>query len=1360
MRNGERIMRNAKYNVLFGIALVGIMLFAACDNIFDKPETYAPIESGYGRISIDLTGGDAEQESARTVLPSTAFTRYEYTFTKSGSTTGVVKTPDNGYFVLEIGSYTVTVKAYIGTTSPGTLAASGTSAQFTVGSGVNAPVRVPLTGVTTGTQGTFSYAITCPQDATMTITLQKWPDLSNITLNPVSQGNRKNQTLDTGSYLLTVRISKDGLYAGKAESIHIYPSLTTEYTKDFTDEDMLAAIPPTMNGTATALMQGIWTDGNITTSSDEQWFRFTATAVTQYIHVSFGTLTNLSVQLYESGGITIGSQTNLTGSTTNISRSVAIGQVYFIKVKPNSSSSGAYKIVFNASSTPPSPTVTLTAAGVWEDGIVSATGEQWFKFTATAATHYIYATFGTLNSSNGLYVEWYNSNGIALLSKTRLYGGTSSTTQSSLTSGQVYYIKVTPYSNSDSGSYQIAFNASMSTPTPKLPGNSATATALTADVWKDGTVSASGEQWFKFDTTSSSTHYIYVTFGTLNSSNGVYIQVYNSSGNIILSQTRFYNYSSTSSLSVTSGQTYYVLVWPYDSSSTGTYQIAFNASGTTPVPKLPDNSTTATTLTAGTWADGVASAPGEKWFKFTATETTTQYIHVAFGTLNPSYGVYVQVYNSSGSTVGSQRTLNYNTRNISQSVTSEQTYYVLVWPYDSSYTGTYAITFNTSNTPPVPPSDGITTTLNAGVWADGTVSSYGEQWFKFTANYSSSTHYIHAAFGTLNSSYGLYVQVYDSTGSTVVSQTRLYSGNYTYASLYVTSGQTYYIKVTQYSSYTGTYQIAFNTSSTPPSPTITLNAGVWADGAVSSSGEQWFKFTATASTQYIHVTFGILGDLYVQVYNSSGATVGGPTELYGSIKSTSQTLTSGQTYYIKVTANSSTGGDYQITFNASNTPPSPTTRLYAGVWADGTVSASGEQWFKFTATASTNYIHASFGTLTSMYVQVYNSSNFTVGTQANITSSSSTKYISRDVTNGQTYYIKVTPYSGSSGTYQITFNASSTPPSPTTTLTAGVWADGTVSSTGEQWFKFTATSSTHYIHASFGTLSSSYGMNVQVSGLSNIGTWTTRLYSGTTYTSLSVSSGNTYYIKVTPYDSSYTGTYQIAFNTSSTPPIKLPSNATMLTADTWVDGTVSSTGEQWFKFTATSNTQYIHASFTSLNSSSGIIVQVYSSSGSTDGYWTNLNSSSTSTPPRTVISGQTYYIKVTPYSGYSGTYQIAFNTSSTPPSKLPSNVTTLTANTWASGNISSSGEQWFKFTATASTQYIHVSFGALTDLYVQLYDSNVSTVGNAVNVYSTNKYGSQYLSTGQVYYIKVWPYSYGNTGTYRIAFNTSSTPPN
>jgi hypothetical protein len=471
-------------------------------------------------------------------------------------------------------------------------------------------------------------------------------------------------------------------------------------------------------------------------------------------------------------------------------------------------------------------------------------------------------------------------------------------------------------------------------------------------------------------------------------------------------------------------------------------------------------------------------------------------------------------------------------------------------------------------------------------------------------------------------------------------------------------------------------------------------------------------------------------------------------------------------------------------------PPTNAITLKEGQWANGNIpTTSGEQWFKFTATTSTQYIHANFDTLNDFWIQLYSSSGTTVGSETNLYNNASHRSTSKSVTSGREYYIKVWPEpqnseygSSGSGNYRITFNTSSTPPAlpitlpdddNVTELTADIWSSGNIVSTPrEQWFKFTATAATQYIHVNFIGLTDLY-VQVYNSNGDTVGS-ETNLYSygSTHYISRPVTSGQTYYIMVTPYSNSGSGDFQITFNTSSTPPAVVAwtppgvdaSSITTLDAGVWADGNIATSNDvQWFLFTATSGTsQRIHIAFGTLTS---LKVQLYSSSGATLGNEVTLTDSTTSTNP-SLTSDQAYYIKVSPNSGGSGNYKIAFNTSSTRPTlpiTLPTeNVTDLSLNEWAEGNIiTSSGEQWFKFTATASTQYIHVTFGGLTDLYLQVYDNSGSAVGSKTNLYSfgSTHYISRPVTSDQTYYIKVWPYSSSGTGDYRIAFNRLSTPP-
>jgi hypothetical protein len=662
--------------------------------------------------------------------------------------------------------------------------------------------------------------------------------------------------------------------------------------------------------------------------------------------------------------------------------------------------------------------------------------------------------------------------------------------------------------------------------------------------------------------------------------------------------------------------------------------------------------------------------------------------------------------------------------------------------------------------------------LTEGVWADSSLSEGGEQWYKFTA--SADTHYIHFYPGTLT---WVYVQLHDAAGTAAGEKITL-SEYTTNTSITVTNGSVYYIKVTAEGSNRSEYQIGFTASTTPPAVTlptanvITLAEGVWSDGSIpTQNGEQWYKFTASADTNYIHFDPGTLEYVYVQLYDADGAATGDRTRLHNSFPNTSRKVTNGSVYYIKVTPyDSFYRGDYKLAFTTSTTAPAiplPTenvTTIAEGVWADGSIPASGEQWFKFTASADTHYIHFVPGTMTQVYVQLYEAGGTTTGDRTYL-ALDMTPNISRTVTNGSVYYIKVIRWEGT-GTFQITFNTSSTAPAITitlpteniTTLTADAWANGSIPTIGgEQWFTFTATADTRYIHFAPGTLNSVY---VQLYDANGVATRDRLQLPGNTTnnTSITVTNGSVYYIKVTSTSYYITGNYQIGVTTTEIPPGTI---VTTLTENVWADGSIPEHGEQWFTFTASATTQYIHFD-------SGILDYVYvqlyeadvTATGDRTNLFTNFNNIS-----RTVTNGSVYYIKVTPYGSYSGDYKLAFNTSTTRPPitiTLPTeNITTLAEDEWEGGSIpTGDGEQWFKFTATATTQYIHFYPGTLPWVYVQLYDAGGTTTGDRMLLRDdSTPHTSQTVTSGSVYYIKVTPFNNSYSGAYQIGFTTSTTPP-
>ncbi len=339
--------------------------------------------------------------------------------------------------------------------------------------------------------------------------------------------------------------------------------------------------------------------------------------------------------------------------------------------------------------------------------------------------------------------------------------------------------------------------------------------------------------------------------------------------------------------------------------------------------------------------------------------------------------------------------------------------------------------------------------LTVAKWTEGEIvklknDKLDEEWFSFKA--TASTQRIYAKLSTLTD---LYVYLYDSNGNDMGNKLSLSgsAGKIGYSEYSLTIGSTYYIKVTGYnSSYTGKYWIGFSEFPAQPETAITtLSENTWENGNVVSensggTGEQWFKFVATVSTQYVYLKFSILTDLWISMYDSKYYQIGNKDNISGSsgsIRYVSRSLNIGETYYIKITGyNSSYSGAYWIGFTSFEAQPGTIiTALNENEWKNGEITqpssgGTGEQWFSFEAKTSSQYIWIKTSTLTDLYVEVYDSNYNTIGSKVNLSGSSGTvKNTTRTVTTGETYYIKITGYNSSYyGTYWITFNSTGAQP--------------------------------------------------------------------------------------------------------------------------------------------------------------------------------------------------------------------------------------------------------------------------------------------------------------------------------------------
>jgi uncharacterized repeat protein (TIGR02543 family) len=283
-------------------------------------------------------------------------------------------------------------------------------------------------------------------------------------------------------------------------------------------------------------------------------------------------------------------------------------------------------------------------------------------------------------------------------------------------------------------------------------------------------------------------------------------------------------------------------------------------------------------------------------------------------------------------------------------------------------------------------------------------------------------------------------------------------------------------------------------------------------------------------------------------------------------------------------------------------------------------------------------------------------------------------YQSFTATSTGTVYIRVYPYgsSNTTGTYSIVYNTTGTRPSidwsPYTPilLIEDQWEDGEITTdtpNREDWYSIEVTAGTTYY---FWWNDSSWGdgtktLNIKVSAwyengnivfsdkASNINVWDmSRAFTP-------VSNGIVY-IRVTPSNSSATGTYGIVYSTSGRPGWTPPFGSKPLIEDIWVDGNITTetlNREDWYSIGVTvGTTYYLWWNDSDNNNSTGFshmdikVAALYS--GAIQIF--DVDNSSSNYQSFTSTSTGTVYVRVYPYSsGSTGTYGIVYSTTNTRP---------------------------------------------------------------------------------------------------------------
>ncbi|MDR0320503.1 MAG: hypothetical protein LBI28_03295 [Treponema sp.] len=622
------------------------------------------------------------------------------------------------------------------------------------------------------------------------------------------------------------------------------------------------------------LTENQWKDGSITNANGADWYSLSVTSGTEYKfwwnernpNGNYSKSADVTVSAYYSNGTAVFAD-RPTAWATPVSFTAASSGTVYVKVTPASSGTGTYGIVYSTGSDKPVVPFNVPATPLtefkWEEGNLPNTNDMdWYSLFVTDGT--TYNLWWNERGSNGdntktadVSVNVYKSDATAITisNSTTAWATASSFTADS--TGTVY-IRVMVASSAYTGTYGIVY--STKTPRPViLPAN---ITALNANEWKDGNITANGEDWYSFSATETTTYNLWWN-ETGNNGNGtklanIIVSAWYKDGAVI-STNQDTAWATPVSFTATSTSTVYVRVTPSSNSSIGAYGIVYSTANTRPAATI---NVAAVPLTELKWEEGnLPNINSMNWYSLSVTYGTTYRLWwnerggSTYGDGTKTADVSVNVYKSDGTSISITNSTTAWSTASSFTADSTGTVYIRVMLASSTYTGSYGIVYTTKTDRPLILPATITA-LTANVWKDGNIAANGEDWYSFSA--TDGTTYRFWWNETGNNGYGnksanIRVSAWYSDGTLISVLNNQDTAWATAVSFTAASTGTVYVRVTPSSnSSIGTYGIVYNTGTTTPRPLdlpgniIPLTADKWTDGIFNAITDVvWYSFPVT-----------------------------------------------------------------------------------------------------------------------------------------------------------------------------------------------------------------------------------------------------------------------------------------------------------------------------------------------------------------------------------------------------------------------------------------------------------------------------------------------------------------------------------
>jgi hypothetical protein len=309
------------------------------------------------------------------------------------------------------------------------------------------------------------------------------------------------------------------------------------------------------------------------------------------------------------------------------------------------------------------------------------------------------------------------------------------------------------------------------------------------------------------------------------------------------------------------------------------------------------------------------------------------------------------------------------------------------------------------------------------------------------------------------------------------------------------------------------------------------------------------------------------------------------------------------------------------------------------------------------------------------------------------------------------------------------------------TAASGIVQQHTITYSDTDWVMFTADSGKTYILQDSGQGSFRTYLYVYYGSETSYRTYSYTNTYGYLKWFWSCTQSGTYYLKIYPYYSGYTGSY--SFKMTSVDPGSVATFTAPTSSTSWTAG--SSNTLSWIPDTG------VFGSYVNLYLYKGnqLVYTIYT--------YLNNSGSYTFTIPSGLATGSDYRIRLANYS-YSQVYGYSqnFTISGMAPDAyefddIRDSAKTLALDSLQQHNITYHDTDWVKFTADSGSSYVVQSNDSTTGLYFYFYFGTETTLNNSMYTYSNGRFMGQWSCTRTgTYSLKIFPYYSGYTGKYTL----------